>query len=164
MIERKRLEELIEQNAIVYYVANNEICQLELTYKHNIYLTVEGYYICLYGNNGLQIYGDKLFESKAEAEEAEWYKEFSDIERTERLELPTWEEFLKTSNFIFESKDRTEMDMAIWFNSQNDDIKTIRITNLNDWNICYFELPLTQENYTLACRKAKELFLEGKDE
>ena len=96
-------------------------------------------------------------------EEAEWYKEFGCIERTERLELLPYEEFIKVSSFTFESKDRTEMEMAIWYcDTENVNIKTIKITNLSDWNIRWFELPLTKENYIKACRKCKELFLGEK--
>ena len=163
MIKKERLQELIEQNAIVYYVANNEICQLELTYKHNIYLTVEGYYICLYGNNGLQIYGDKLFESKAEAEDAQWHEEFGCIERTERLELSTWEEGVHKDilfsasggvRYIFMNKIKTG------YSIEKENPYIIRIQKIGECDN-FIDYEYTKENYILACRKCKELFLNG---
>lgn len=37
--------------------------------------------------------------------------------------------------------------------------RTVKLTNRNDWNICYFEKPLTQENYHKALRVCRKLFL-----
>lgn len=154
MITKERLKELIEQNAIVYYVANNEICQFELTYKHNIYLTVEGYYICLYGNNGLQIYGDKLFESKAEAEDAEWHKEFGCIERTERFEPLYYNNIDQTYCYDY------------YFSAKNHHEYLIRVSGRDIilfWLDCnhkeYFKN--TKEEYEKLIRRCAKMFLEG---
>lgn len=89
-----------------------------------------------------------IYETKEEAEECLTY---GNITRTEKFPYVSWEEFNKVYSFAFESKERIMLEVAIWFNSESgDDIKTIRITNLNDWNICYFEQPLTRENYHKA--------------
>ena len=86
----------------------------------------------------------------ATKEEAEWHKEFGCIERTERLELPTWEEFLILEKiYSFKSKNN---QIVVLFSDNH----TIYLEDEN-WNILREEL--TKENYTLACRKAKELFL-----
>jgi hypothetical protein len=155
-ISKERLKELIEQGATIYGIFRRKVRTIDLKDLYSIskngkilvteYIDLENFKI------------KDIFETK---EEAEWYKEFGCIERVERLELPTWEEFNKSSSFIFTRKDGTEMEMAIWTRNTSVD-KTIKITNLNDWNISWFEAPLTKENYLLACRKAKKLFLGEK--
>ena len=156
MITKERLEELIEQGATVYEIVYN--------YNGDIFCEYDLKNLPTYHKNNLEhfLYLHTVFET---LEEAEWHKEFGCIERTERLELPTWEEFNEMSSFIFENKDGIMLEMAIWYCDREDlQIKTIKITNHNDWNIRLFEKPLTKENYTLACRKCKELFLGGSDE
>ena len=85
MIEKNRLEELIEQGATVYMAnrytegifldkRNFEVTDKELIFKYKIYAVLL----------------EDLFETKEDAEE---YAEFGNITRTERLELPSWEEF-----------------------------------------------------------------------
>lgn len=97
---------------------------------------------------------EQCFETKADAEE---YAEFGNITRTERLELPSWEEFNKVSTFAFKRKDGTDMEIAIW-NNCPDDTKTIKITRSYDWGACCFEKPLTRENYNEARRLCEKLF------
>jgi hypothetical protein len=90
-----------------------------------------------------------LFETK---EDAEWHKEFGCIERTERLELPTWEEFQNVDDICFVCvKTGTTVRVFNWgFNGE--------IYISDEWGISEtFEY--SKEGYTLACRKAKELFL-----
>ena len=95
-------------------------------------------------------------------EEAEWYKEFGCIERTERLELPTYE---------WTQPKEDEQDVYYSFYNYKHELMGIRVTKQKIAlykNYNHIELPSiidifdnTQENYTLACRKAKELFLRG---
>ena len=168
MITKERLQELIEQEAMIYtitinnrldyfrlkkdwYVMNDELREYKLS-KH----AFRHWWI---GN---------LYENK---EDAEWIIEFGCIERTERLELPTWEEFLELSrhdiNFHFITKDR-EINYIVIGNDiymHNDMLKpkdewTIVIHNEDDEYI--FEKPATKENYTIACERARELFLGEK--
>ena len=96
--------------------------------------------------------------NKITKEDAEEYAEFGNITRTERLELPSWEEFNKVSSFTFESKDRIMMEIAIWIISLNGKDKAIKITELNDWSACCFEKPLIRENYDDARRLCIKLF------
>lgn len=159
MISKSRLEELIEQGATIW---TNNICPIKLANdnQHNIEL----YKDCLYieeeftskGNIWWEDYTKEfrdLFETK---EEAEWYREFGCIERTERLELPTWEEFRNHEEFNFIAKKSNLLIYVINHFYDNE----IYITDL--WG--YAEIfEYTKEGYTLACRKAKELFLGEKE-
>lgn len=135
MITKERLEELIEQGATIYSVdtSNKTILSFKICKNENdIKLTEKQY-----------AFFEKCFETKAEAE---WHAEFGCIERTERLELPTWEEFWNSGQTIwFTGKDGGQYGLSIY----NREIL------LNDTYIGY----LDKENYTLACRKCKELFL-----
>lgn len=146
MISKERLEELIEQGATVWVIRSCGIFKRELK-NRTFDFELLG---VLVSNSGIPyerwFYID-LFETK---EEAEWHKEFGCIERTEILKLPTWEEFLKTEEtFMFKSKRNQIISL---FRDEN----TIYLED-ETWNILREDL--TKENYTLACRKCKELFL-----
>ena len=102
---------------------------------------------------------DEFLENNTET--LDWEKEFGCIERTERLELPTWEELFKedrildcyTQEFGI-VKNRSFIEVVLFGVDFTNEIVEVSIGS--DQIFC--EL-LTKENYTLACRKAKELFL-----
>lgn len=155
MISRERLKELIEQKAKIYSTHWQEEVDLSLPCK-----IVESEY------DNKTITRLVVFEDEEHApsymidnltediEGAKWEEEFGCITRTERLEFPTWEMFLKINRTIgFISKEGKKIEI---FRNDN----TIFIED-EDWNI--LREPLTKENYTLACRKCKELFLGGSD-
>lgn len=169
MIEKKRLEKLIKQGATIW---TNNICPIKLVNdnQHNIEL----YKDCLYieeefkskSNIWWEDYTKEfkdLFETK---EEAEWHKEFGCIERTERLELPTWEEFDKKGYIEFVGKEATKLilEKTLTIDCDREPISYYVLKILvNDYDHrLLFEAEYTKENYTLACRKAKELFLGEK--
>ena len=154
MIDKERLEELIAQGATIYEVKYNNINPVSLTNKiRDVY----------YKNGVIAFeprpdekylhykYFKNLFETK---EEAEWHREFGRIERTERLELPTWEEF-EEKKFIwfFDSYHKScclhylNCNNKIFINNGGE------VIEIGDFN---------KDNYVLACRKAKELFLGEK--
>lgn len=160
MIEKERLEELIKQEATIWNVYTNSI-QL-LNYEHR---DSDGYYgersyikdgeliREVWGDEDISLYYkvDQLFETK---EEAEWQLEFGNVTRTETLNLPTWEEFQKDGEFSFLDKQGFEWDLY----SPDDET---RISLVGGYD--HYEFDYTKENYTLACRKAKELFLGEKE-
>ncbi len=94
MITKERLEELIEQGATIWKVPygtpietklnkNSYVCnQLNLREDYLMEYSTEKW---SYTMSGLLSH---LFETKEDAEE---YAEFGNITRTERLELPSWE-------------------------------------------------------------------------
>lgn len=153
MIKKERLEELIEQIADIFVVMSFGVYTHKLTreYKFGDY----GVGVVKYGKVSERWAYEDLFETKEDAEE---YAEFGNITRTERLELPNWEEFNKVSTFTFRRKDGTDMEIAIWHNCPDDDCKTIKITLSYDWTACCFEKPLTRENYNDARRLCIKLF------
>ena len=144
MITKERLEELIEQGATIY---SNEYGKIQLKKENDLSLYENGqnnyilYVLELNKKYHNEIFDEDLFETE---EEAKWFAEFGCIERTERLELPTWEEFNNQPEFYF------------------DDYTLIKINDkilLKDSFEDYVYKEFTKENYILACRKAKELFL-----
>lgn len=153
MITKERLEELIKQGATIYNVCWYNVYEEKLGSNHFVGIADDEISL-MQRYNGYERelidHAKNLFETK---EEAEWFAEFGDIERTERLELPTWEYVNKPHNIIvpFINKDGLMCNLTIE-NYEN------KIT-VNGVGGCYDIWDLTKENYTLACRKAKELFL-----
>lgn len=153
MIAKERLKELIEQGATIWTFEGRELKLdkdiSDLNYKGELVLR---YY---YDDYFYELNG--LFETK---EEAEWHKEFGCIKRTERLELPTWEEIKE--DFIDRHREYGEYTVM----EQHDIIIDIQVMGKCIYIALYSDehcrWKLTKENYILACRKAKELFL-GKD-
>lgn len=151
MISKERLEELIEQGATIYEVKYNNINPVSLTNKIRD----------VYYKNGViafeprqdekylhHKYLKNLFETE---DEAEWYREFGRVERTERLVLPTWEEF-EEKKFVWFFDSYHKYCCLHYLNCNN----KIFINNGDE----VIEIgDFTKENYTLACRKVKELFL-----
>lgn len=149
-ISKERLEELIEQGATIFVNNGQIVYEITLGCFKNIDI-INNVLYC--GTEIIPL--NNIFETK---EEAEWFKEFGCIERVERLKLPTWEEINK--NF---SKEREtsfyEDDSHLFFITPFGDIV---INNYNHFKVNeIFRKPFTKENYTIACRKAKELFLKG---
>ena len=151
MIKKERLEELIEQGATV--------C--------NAYKDWDNVWHCRFGNvvqeenhllfkeNGSSLSvimhnTNNLYETK---EQAEWEWEFGCIERTERLELPTWEEFKNKYCIEFTAKTGNKVNIL-------DFVNEIYISDDCEFSATFER---TKEGYTLACRKAKELFLGVSD-
>jgi hypothetical protein len=150
MITKERLEELIEKGVTIYEAKYGKINSISL--KNKIRFISDKFSAIVFEPRPNEKYNhhkyfDKLFET---LEEAEWHIEFGCIERTERLELPTWEEIQKYERFDF--KDKYNHSYTLHYISG---FKTLAISG---WSTEYYA-PATKENYTLACRKAKELFL-----
>jgi transcriptional regulator with XRE-family HTH domain len=105
---------------------------------------------------------DELLENNTEA--LDWEKEFGCIERTERLVLPTWEEIER--DFIINKQNAGNYCVVEFWGSQEYSLDIVvyngdAMITISDDD---FYEPLTKENYTLVCRKAKELFLGEKND
>ena len=159
MIEKKRLKELIEKGAKIFYfdaygddnwgIVEVDTKNFSFSHNENCYTN---FCEATYRTNPqpYKMYEDALFETK---EEAEWDREFGCIVRTEILKLPTWEEFIEMEEFCFFQKNHKQTIIRIL------GTKYLGVeTNFER----YYTGDLTKENYTLACRKAKELFLGEK--
>ena len=165
MITKERLEELIQQETIIYcsfyskYAPYVRIGKWKLNNK--MYVDDGVLYLedC---DDGEILYLTDIFENE---EDANWHKEFGCIERAERLELPTWEEIDKEYNKSKYKRKKFgtyEIVKFVGKKTENDYVLEIFVDNYTKKFIglsCFVRQPLTKENYTLACRKAKELFL-----
>lgn len=90
-----------------------------------------------------------------------WEKEFGCLERTERLELPTWEEFIESDNrfikFISKKGNRC-MIQRYYDDKTNNGFLYVMANGENLLEKGYY----TKENYYEACKLAKSLFLGEK--
>ena len=156
MISKERLEELIEQGATIYELyMNKNIIEIQL--KNDWFVMRDGLYEAKLGKHPFRSWWiSNLYETK---EDAEFVREFGCIERTERLELPTWEEFKnkKTKHVCFMGK-----DTFCFFELYEDKQKNRLILIDHDCDYEYFNEELTKENYTTACGLCKEFFLGEK--
>ena len=166
MITKERLEELIEQGATIYEV--DAFGVNAITLKQGDYVEEKGgvlhTQVVVGGYN--YFYDERLFETK---EEAEWHAEFGCIERTERLELPTWEELQNESEkngcygceIFFMGLDEEKEPMQYVLDVRPDDKIYIGFAKEIGAKVLdiEFEAEYTKESYTLACRKCKQLFL-----
>ncbi len=97
---------------------------------------------------------DKMKWLFATKEEAEWQLEFGNIERREKLELPTWEQAQENIDWGIDCANRD------WYLLK---LRGHSIIRIEDWNSNgIYEKPLTYENYLEACRLCKKLFLGEK--
>ena len=170
MIKKERLEELIEQGDTIW---SKDILPINLMNFQQKYSDCFYSYKTYIKNNQLicEVIGDydftntysfeDLFETRADAEEyAEECAEFGNITRTERLELPNWNE-------VPEYQDKTYYNLAIFRNRNNDyncdfyiKYDTPNYSRIMITNGCVelFNKPLTRENYDDARRLCVKLF------
>lgn len=161
MISKERLKELINQKAIIYFVYHGYVDWKEGKYK-NDFILCEDYVSIYWTTRSHQIKYEELFETR---EDAEWYNEFGNIHRVEKLSLPTWEEFnkiefyTKTARVIFE---KTIESYPIHPDIEEEqDYEFIQIWELtfDGGDILHYHELATKENYLDACRICKDLFL-----
>lgn len=160
MISKERLEELMRNCAVIYGIEFDKIESYDLSDEDICISPAEFRDYGLRIFNSLGYWNDVRFENLFESkEEAEWYKEFGNITRTERLGLPTWEIINKEFKDINKFGSYAIIDTAGVY-------MDIFVDNYKNKFIVLTTQPrmlLTKENYTLACRKCKELFLGGSD-
>ena len=154
MITKERLEELIKEEATIYVITHEPfiagvssfigIKEEKLSKESNI-----GKDNTLYWQDMGIAELEYLYETK---EEAEWYLEFGNITRTERLELPSWEEFkeIRFVEFFY-----NEYDYMLQYQNISKKIALYERNNKGD----YYLKEATKENYLEACKMAKKLFL-----
>lgn len=98
MITRERLNELVKQGATIYVECWGKTKKLDLNDLEYMEVEDDDIYYELTDNTARTTDLEHLFETQ---EEAEWYKEFGNIVRSEVLDLPTWEEFRVIGAFAF---------------------------------------------------------------
>ena len=153
MITKQRLEELIEQGATIYR-AYADVCveefKLNKDYKVSTAHLWKKMKHSAFKGCGYPL--DQLFETKEDAEE---YAEFGNVTRTERLELPNWEQ-VQEGFYYNGSVPIYEDDKNLCFISTSKDIVLRNYARLKNQTI--FRKPLTRENYDDARRLCVKLF------
>lgn len=161
MIERERLQELINQGATIYEVKYGKVNPVSL--KNKIRFVSEKYPVIAFEPRPNEKYKhhkyfDKLYETQAEAE---WVAQMH-TKRTECFEPPIYKEFStnKDSKFCFYKNGyKYVLHNALPM------LESIRINKLTkNENIIIFEQPLTKRNYIKACEFAQNLFLGKENE
>ena len=162
MITKERLKKLIEECATIY---SNDYGEIQLIKENDLILYDNGQnnYILYalepnkkYHN---EIFDEDLFETE---EEAKWFAEFGCVERTEKLELPTWEEVSRdlqnvpAGNYVIKEFDDVSLE---YIKYRNGNYAVIGVYKYDD----RLELEATKENYIKACRKCVELFKGEKE-
>ena len=156
MISKERLEELIEQKAKIYSTHWQEEIDLSLPCKivESEYdnKTITHLVVFEDEEHSPSYMIDNLTE---DIESAKWAEEFKRIPRTDYLDLPNWEEFNGQKFVWFFDKDHKSCCLH-YLGCSNQIFINVggEVIEIGDF---------TKENYTLACRKAKQLFL-GEEE
>ena len=154
MITKERLEELIEQSADIWKIEDGKVYPLRK--DHYEYWRIKEdrleWYWKIVPSGFNYISFEHLFETKEDAEE---YAEFGNITRTERLELPTWEQ-VQEGFYYNGSVPIYEDDRNLCFISTSKDIVLKNYASLK--NQTKFKKPLTRENYNEARRICVKLF------
>ena len=164
MIEKSRLEELIKEGATIYEAKYGKVNPVDLAKQRVRFISEKMNMIDFEPSTEEKYlnhkYFHRLFETK---EEAEWYKEFGSIERTETLKLPTWEEFNKDNFGIkFYNKDREfRLHRVRYSSSDKNPLWRIDLyASYGDEDTIAWKKSwdLTKENYIESCKLCVKLF------
>lgn len=142
MITKERLEELLEEDKVFYWVFNKEINMLHK-------LSMPSFW-----KRKWEFYSKDCFETKEDAEE---YAEFGNITRTERLELPTFDELFDeifASSFGIHTIQRFD-NVQIRYKLLLSGVAWLFVVKGKDE---LFTAPLSRENYNEARRLCVKLF------
>ena len=155
MISEQRLKELIAQHGKVYQLCGNRIYVENLNDSHFVGISDDELSLKQRYNGheeDLIDYARCLFETR---EAAEWHIEFGNIERTDTLNLPSPDKldgyssfatyFLNPLGKAYKLLVNFPCNYIGLFEVDKQDVKLLKSATL--------------ENYTLACRKAKQIFL-----
>lgn len=158
MIEKQRLQELIEKGATVYYIKHRngayiKPLKLEKDYKAEF----------IYKN--LMLDEKDLYEYEHDAIHAIKYV---NMKRDEKLSLPFWSEIesgylgngLKKRDLFYKEIRNKSGVFAVYINLSGRYIEIIKLGNSGSpSNEVIFSKPFNEENYTKACRLIKKLFM-----
>jgi hypothetical protein len=155
MIERERLQELINQGVTIYEVKYGKVNPVLL--KNKIRFVSEKSPVIVFEPIPNEKYKhhkyfDKLYETQAEAE---WVAKMH-TQRTEFFEPPTWEEFEKQGEpYYFIGKGGIKERIYIYNNNGRRKLLS---------SGCKFWGTPTKDNYIKACEYARNLFLGKENE
>lgn len=155
MIEKSRLEELIKYSATIYYADR------DVQFPIPIFLNEEDFVrekelsheeSCIRDN----ILLEDLYE---EHKDAEWALKYH-ATRTEELDLPMFEDFIKEDNTVVKFW-KNGHKITLYKYIKNKKTNNIRIMILDDREDCAcwkFNKPASEENYKEACDLCLKLF------
>lgn len=181
-ISKNRLKELINQKATIYTWSDRAAYEqfgMEMTFDEKVYE------IELRESDKIheRFWGGAMLESTdhpimalytgiplGNLFETKWEMEFGNIQRTDTLSLPSWEEFCdcKYSNEFTFFVNGFEYNLFATVRNKECGEPDTLIIGTNDLKTAcgydeIFEKAYTKENYTEACRLAKKLFLGEKE-
>ena len=153
MISKERLEELIQQNAIIWHDDWEEIKLDKNTCEIFKIKDMKGNYIgwFLYFNKYNYENHVNINELEEDVEKCKWERDFS-VSYTVNLSLPTWEEFQKREDISFICP---KSGHEIYLHNYNF-IDEIHLDNSCNKSL---EFEYTKDGYISACKKCLELFL-----
>lgn len=156
MIEKSRLEELINQGATIYEAKYGKVNPIDFT-KQKVRFISEKQNMIEFEPSMTEKYLNhkyfhRLYETK---EQAEWASKYQHIPRTEWLDLPTWEDWQRLHKYgqyatSFYNKGNY-YELIVFFDK-------IKVTKQNYGLTTLFEEPATEENYIKACDLCVKLF------
>ena len=148
MIEKKRLEELIEQGATIYIADKQTNYPIPIFLRKNYYIDDDN----VLNNRTFGIeFVKNLFETQ---KQAEWHLKMTRT-RTETLELPTWEEFKDYNENIsvsFIGEDWFVYELSK--QTLNNKLYLILVVDGKIWKRWNF----TEKDYIKACELCLKLF------
>lgn len=155
MISKEKIKNLFDKNIPIYGIDYRRCLQpdiVKIPVRNLRYCPSNDNYQYLSSKDGdcylYEFFNEDLYETQ---EDAEFAKEFKNIERTEILNLPTFEELKNFERFNFKAKDGHRYTIHFISGSNILVIAGIFTTEY------YGEA--TKENYLEACKIAKKLFL-----
>lgn len=164
MITKSRLVTLVNKQAKIYYLRD---------FKFVRDLDLSNYYLYYYDDceqkedNIIGLFNlddfvpvenfHLLFETKAEAE---WYRDFGYIERTEYLTLPDWNHAVKELTFISAKGEKYifETKIKVGYSVDKENPYIIRISKVG-YSGDGIDFEYTEDNYIRACQYVKDLYL-----
>lgn len=152
MIEKERLEELIEEGEKIWSITNGRVVCFPTSKRDYFVNRLDG--TILYSNDkyNADLKLEKLYETK---EDAEWVVKYH-TQRLEYFEPPTWEKFEREHKpYRFISKSGLRETIYVFDKNVNNKLLSAGSK--------FFGKP-TKENYIKACEYARSLFLGGEDE
>lgn len=155
MITKERLEKLINKEASVWVISEDDEVFLYKFSKTECIGMLIWYkdYACV------SIWPETCFETK---EDAEFALKYQNIQRTDHLNLPTYEEFIKDYRTLGENLILDEK--CVMFNCKTN-VYSLYAADEEIWigreidGVALFHEDLNKENYIKACELCRKLFL-----
>ena len=164
MISKEKIKNLFDKNIPIYGIDYRRCLQpdiVKIPVRNLRYCPSNDNYQYLSSKDGdcylYEFFNEDLYETQ---EDAEFAKEFKNIEHTETLDLPLFDNLPENFDISFVRFDK-EMDCWIIYELyiEFNEICILFRDVTEEASDCIFREPLTKENYLEACKISKNLFL-----